>query len=41
MPDWKAVEKPSSLRSQVDPKAFQYYYTQVRRDFENGHVFRH
>ena len=35
MPDWRSVEKPSNLRV-IDPKAFQYYYCQVRKDFEKG-----
>jgi len=37
MPDWKAREKPSNLKN-VDPKAFQYFYRQVRRDFDSGLV---
>eukprot|EP00092_Neocalanus_flemingeri_P038172 GFUD01041549.1.p1 GENE.GFUD01041549.1~~GFUD01041549.1.p1 ORF type:complete len:1200 (+),score=378.78 GFUD01041549.1:57-3656(+) len=37
MPDWKARERPSNLMN-VDPKAFQYFYYQVRRDFDSGLV---
>jgi len=37
MPDWKARDRPSNLKI-VDPKAFQYFYYQVRRDFDSGLV---
>ena len=37
MPDWKARERPSNLKN-VDPKAFQYFYCQVRKDFDSGLV---
>ena len=37
MPDWNNLEKPSNLKH-LDPKAFQYFYRQVRHDFMKGEV---
>jgi len=37
MPDWRARGRASNLKN-VDSKAFQYFYSQVRRDFDLGLV---
>ena len=37
LPDWKRIERQSQF-SLFDPGTFQYFYWQVRRDFENGFV---
>lgn len=37
MPDWRSRDRASNLKN-VDPKAFQYFYSQVRKDFDCGLV---
>ena len=39
MPDWRNMEKQSNLRTR-DPKAFQYYYSQVSTDFKKGEIYK-
>jgi len=38
MPEWKMRGTISNLKN-VDPKAFQYFYCQVRKDFDQGLVW--
>ena len=39
MPYWSKLEKQSNLRT-LDPKAFQYFYSQVSRDFKKGEIYK-
>ena len=39
MPDWRNMEKQSNFRS-LDPKAFQYFYSQVSTDFKKGEIYK-
>ena len=39
MPDWRNMEKQSNLRT-LDPKAFQYFYSQVSTDFKKGEIYK-
>ena len=39
MPDWRNMERQSNLRT-LDPKAFQYFYSQVSTDFKKGEIYK-